>query len=206
MVLGWVARQHGEYEQAKRLTSEVLSLSSGLDDKYHEALALLNLGAVRRDQGDYEEATALHKKALAITHAAPETSGTTLAALTLSHLGMDYLRRGDYARASGYYAQSLSMCKETGDRWIPVLCLAGLGDIACIEQRYTRAARLFGAGNQLGETLGYRFNPGDRECHDHYSASTRARLGESAFAAAWTEGWAMTLEQAIEYALAVETH
>jgi hypothetical protein len=30
-------------------------------------------------------------------------------------------------------------------------------------------------------------------------------LGEAAFAAAWAEGRAMTLEQAIEYALAADT-
>jgi len=32
-------------------------------------------------------------------------------------------------------------------------------------------------------------------------AATRAQLDEATFAAAWTEGKAMTLEQAIEYAL-----
>jgi non-specific serine/threonine protein kinase len=77
-----------------------------------------------------------------------------------------------------------------------------LGDVACVEQQYERAARLLGAANQLGEALGLRAKPPDQECHDHYTVSTRARLGESAFSSAWAEGRAMTLEQAIEYALA----
>ena len=81
-------------------------------------------------------------------------------------------------------------------------CLNGLGDLACVAQQYERAARLFGAANQLREALGLRPNPSDQECHDHYTATTRARLGEAAFAAALAGGQAMTLEQAIEYALA----
>jgi non-specific serine/threonine protein kinase len=43
--------------------------------------------------------------------------------------------------------------------------------------------------------------PADQECHDHYTTTTRARLGEAAFAAAWAEGRAMTLDQAVEYGI-----
>jgi hypothetical protein len=41
------------------------------------------------------------------------------------------------------------------------------------------------------------------EIAEHMNA-TRTLLGDTAFGAAWAEGRAMVLEQAIEYALAVE--
>src|SRR5215471_16916090 len=51
---------------------------------------------------------------------------------------------------------------------------------------------------------GCRTNPSDQECHDRNMASTCAQSDDSQFAAAWAEGWAITLEQAVEYALAGE--
>ena len=44
---------------------------------------------------------------------------------------------------------------------------------------------------------------GDQE---HFWAAIRDRPEATAFAAAWAEGRAMTLEQAIQYALAVEAN
>lgn len=40
--------------------------------------------------------------------------------------------------------------------------------------------------------------------HDRTVAATRMALGEAAFAAAWTEGRAMSLEEAVKYALGEE--
>jgi hypothetical protein len=41
----------------------------------------------------------------------------------------------------------------------------------------------------------------DRKDYERYLASARAQLDEAAWEAAWQEGQAMTLEQAVEYAL-----
>jgi len=54
------------------------------------------------------------------------------------------------------------------------------------------------------QARGCRTDPSDQECHDRNMASTRAQLDDSQFAAAWAEGRAITLEQAVEYALAGE--
>jgi non-specific serine/threonine protein kinase len=115
---------------------------------------------------------------------------------------MDHLRRGVYGRAAEHFTQSLTLSAEIRNRWIPVECLHGLASLACVAQQYERAARLFGAANQLRDALSLRSKPADQECYDHHAATTRTGLGEAAFAAAWAEGQAMTLDQAIDYALA----
>jgi hypothetical protein len=79
----------------------------------------------------------------------------------------------------------------------------GLARLASAKGQRDRAARLFGAAELLRETLGYHAS--DQADHDKYVASARAGVAETAFAAAWAEGRAMTLEQAIEYALAADT-
>ncbi len=64
---------------------------------------------------------------------------------------------------------------------------------------------LFGAAELLRESLRSRRDRDyQTEIAEHIN-STQASLGHTAFAAAWAEGQAMTLEQAIEYALAAKT-
>ena len=64
-----------------------------------------------------------------------------------------------------------------------------------------RAARLFGAAEGLLEATGGGLAAADEAERDRYVALTREQLDESAFGAAWAEGRAMTMEQAVAYAL-----
>jgi non-specific serine/threonine protein kinase len=199
LCLSYVASNRADYERAKRFAEESLSLCAGLENKYYTCLALIDLGELARLQGDYDQAIALHEKDLAMSR---ERGYPVRSASALRHLGMDHLRRGAHGRAAEHFKQSLALCEEVRNRWVPMECLNGLGGLACVAQQYERAARLFGAANQLRDALGYRSKPADQECYDHHTATTRAGLGEAAFAAAWAEGQAMTLDQAIDYALA----
>jgi hypothetical protein len=47
-------------------------------------------------------------------------------------------------------------------------------------------------------------DPVDRDDHERAVALAHARLGEETFAAAWAEGQAMSLEEAVAYALVLE--
>src|SRR5262249_39958780 len=62
------------------------------------------------------------------------------------------------------------------------------------------AARLIGAAETQRKV--HHFPPsGRRLLHNDPLAHIRATLGEEAFATAWAEGSAMTLEEAVEFAL-----
>jgi len=79
--------------------------------------------------------------------------------------------------------------------------LVGLARLACNQGDYRRAAALFGVVEASHEALGRHRSPAAQAKHDQGVASARAGLEEAAFAAAWAKGRAMTLEEAIEYAL-----
>ena len=64
-----------------------------------------------------------------------------------------------------------------------------------------RAARLFGAAEALREAIGAPLPPSGRDDHEREVAAARAHLDEHAFVQALAEGQAMSLEQAIAYAL-----
>ena len=82
--------------------------------------------------------------------------------------------------------------------------LAGLAGAACLAGDHERAARLFGAVAALRESDGSREIPGWRTINERDEAAARTSLGDEAFAAAWTEGRTLSLEQAVAYALGPE--
>jgi hypothetical protein len=63
------------------------------------------------------------------------------------------------------------------------------------------ATRLLETAQALREAIGSPMAPPDRPLVDRAVAAARRSLGEGAFSMAWAEGQAMTLEQAVAYAL-----
>jgi hypothetical protein len=64
-----------------------------------------------------------------------------------------------------------------------------------------------GSGESLLKTIGLSVSawPEARAAFEQEKAAAHAQLGEAAFAAAWAAGRAMTLDQAISYAVAKES-
>ena len=73
--------------------------------------------------------------------------------------------------------------------------------MVALDEEPERAARLWGAAERLRQAIGCRTAPAARATYERAMAVVRAQLGDDAFAAAWAEGQAMTLEQAIAEAL-----
>ena len=80
-------------------------------------------------------------------------------------------------------------------------CLAALGSAAALSGDAERAVRLWGAAERQRQSIGCRPAPAARATYERAMAVARAQFDEATFAAAWAEGQAMTLEQAIAYAL-----
>ena len=69
------------------------------------------------------------------------------------------------------------------------------------EGRVEKAARLFGASEALREALGTPLPGSYRANYERNLSSIRKQLDEASIAAAWAKGRAMTMDQAIAYAL-----
>jgi hypothetical protein len=93
------------------------------------------------------------------------------------------------------------MLRQGEHPWGIAWVLEGFGGLATLEEEPERAARLYGASEAILETAGLRLDPIDRLSYNQYLAQVREQLGEVAFDQAWSEGRAMTLEQAISYGL-----
>src|SRR6202011_5699007 len=81
-------------------------------------------------------------------------------------------------------------------------CLEVLAGMSVTEERPEQAARLFGAAEVLRGVIHTAVPLARRAEYDRHMALLRKELDETALASAWTAGRGMTVEQAIEYALA----
>jgi predicted ATPase/class 3 adenylate cyclase len=199
---GLVTMGQGDFDAATALFEESLQLSWKLESRWWVAMVLVQMGTAVRHKGDYAKAVALCEESLAMSR----TLGTKRQiAYALRATGHAVRLLVDLERAAGLYRESLALFKETGDKFVATECIEGLALIASAQGHYERAARLFGVDEAARETFGITMPRPEAGDQEHFWATIRERPEGTALAAAWAEGRAMTLEQAIEYALMAET-
>lgn len=196
--LGNVALRQGDYAAARHFYEESLTILRELGNKHGIALSLNNLGIMAYEQGDYTGAQRFYEESLAILRELGNKYGI---AASLNNLGNVASSQGDYAAAQRFLEESLAIRREIGDKLGIAYGLEGVAKVAYGQGKAERAARLFGAAEALREAIGAPLSPDDRAEYNRIVAAVRAQLGEEVFAKSWAEGRAMTLEQAIEYAL-----
>jgi hypothetical protein len=118
------------------------------------------------------------------------------------NLGLVAFAQGDWEAARAFFAESLTICSKLGLQGNSASCLEGLAGVHGVGGEPKRAARLLGAAEAVRTAINEPMPPGDRAEYERFVAAARAALDEKTFAAAWAEGRAMPLEQAIELALA----
>jgi predicted ATPase/Tfp pilus assembly protein PilF len=196
--LGALAGRQGDISQAERCYEQSLALLRELGDKERIAVMLDNLGAVARDRGDSARARRLYEEGLALLR---ELNNKWNIPNCLNNLGGIAFEQGDHAQAQLFYRESLLMLRETGDKEGLAVCLEGLAGVSSVHGQAALAARLYGAAELIREAIGSPRIPVARAEYERMVAATRAQLDQNMFAAAWAEGRAISLEQAVSDAL-----
>jgi predicted ATPase/class 3 adenylate cyclase len=198
--LGQIARDNGDYERATKLYEESLVVSREMGDKYFISNSLHTLGILANYRSDPARAVAFLEESLAIRKEIGDKGSVSQALRSLASVA---LSQKDYGRAAELYKESLSLQKRVPHKGSVAECFEGLAQAADGQKESERAARLLGAAERLREGLP---SPAPRELRKMEQSVTKVRgaLGEEVFRMKWAEGRAMTLEQAIEYALTAE--
>jgi predicted ATPase/DNA-binding CsgD family transcriptional regulator len=191
---------HSLYAQARSFSTDSLTSLREQGDQWNIARTLNYLGELARVEGDYPAARSFYEESLLIRYELGDQRGI---AISLFNLGFVAHHQGDYQQAVTFFEKSLSLFQKLGSWRGVVDCFLGLAGAAASAGQPERAARLFGATEALREAfhIGPAVSYADRVEYDRYIATVRSQLDEAAFAAAWSEGRELTLEQAIEYAL-----
>ncbi len=198
--LGHVALARRDYTAATAAYDECLPLFRGLGQKLGIASTLTALGRVAVRQGQYARAEALCRESLTL---AKELEDKYTISRAESVLGDALRGQGAGAKAVQLYKDSLALHHYYGAKVeIPVV-LESLAATRSGQDQPRDAVCLYAAAAALRDEIGAPMPPSARVDHDHDIAGIRGALGGQTFAAAWAEGRAMTLDQAIEYALAL---
>jgi predicted ATPase/DNA-binding SARP family transcriptional activator/DNA-binding CsgD family transcriptional regulator len=202
--LGFVAvLGQRDLETVPALYDEAAGLGPELQDRRVVANLLLFSGLVAISQGDLERGLALNEESLALFRQIGDIQGM---GHCLNNLGIGAVLQADYNKASALLRENLRMARESDYKLAIQYSFLGLGYVAACREQPARAARLWGAVEAMGEAFGIGITPITRSHtnYDGYLASARSQLTETVWKAAWEEGRAMTLEQAIEYTLSAE--
>jgi len=198
---GHVAAFRGDYPLATALLEQALAVFKGVGNREGIVRSLHFLGETKHYQGDAKQAVSLLEQSLALGRELESGESNTYTQISL---GNALREAGDYGRASSLYKESLAFAKGQGIKRAALECLRGLGRASASQNQAEQAARLLGAVEGLREGMDFSLRPVEGD-YDRSVTAVRAALGDVVFAAAWAEGRAMTLEQAIEYALKVDT-
>lgn len=196
--LARVAWSMGEYERAARMYEDTLALVRKMNNKGGVAGTLYDLGTVALVQGDLELAQQRFEESIAIGH---EIEGQFTIGYATNGLGKVAFARGDFEAAHRLHTQALKMFRESGNHWNIAYTLEAFIALAVARGDMQQAARQLGATEAFYSQLKFLISPRERDHHEHDARTVHDALGDEAFDALWAEGQAMTLEQAVAYAL-----
>jgi tetratricopeptide (TPR) repeat protein len=191
----------GDGPRALELQQESADLYRELGDERGLAVVLSNLGYRYVIAGDYELAALRCEEALDIARRRHDPTGLPL---PLINLGLARLLQSRHADALACFRQGLQIAREVGHVVPKIYCLVGVAAVLATSGEAEQAARIAGAAQSAREATGISIEPFEREILDESIETAREALGEEAFAAAWTEGTDLGLEEAVDRALAPE--
>ena len=195
---GHLSLDQADYQRAAALCTEALSMFRELGEQWGAAQALDNLGRTAHYQGDAGQAVALCEEGLTLFRSTGDRRGVANALNSLGDVARD---RGDLAEAWARYQESLAVNREVGSQAALAVSLEGLGSVAVAQGQLARAARLLAAAQGLRQHIGAPLPPSRHPEVERSWSAARVGLKLPAYTAAEAEGQAMTLEQALTYAL-----
>jgi predicted ATPase/DNA-binding SARP family transcriptional activator/DNA-binding CsgD family transcriptional regulator len=199
--LGWAAMFGNEIQQASALIEEAVMLQRDSEDRVGVARSLLILGFVAVAQHNYEQAMALYEESVAL---AREVGDGFSLVLSLGVGALAALGQGDYQRTRLLCEEGLQTVWQLKITHLIAAYLHVAASLAGSQGLSVRAARLWGAAENIREAIGTVLSPFERHLYAPYIAAAQDHIEKEMWEAAWKEGRVMPLEEAIDYALSQE--
>jgi non-specific serine/threonine protein kinase len=188
----------GEVEEAEACMQEAMPLSEATGDQWLIGHHLSNLGLIAWTRSDYQTACSMLRQSVEISRALNDVWFLGIALGNLAYVTL-CVEGGEEARA--LHREGLLLFHHLGDRAGIGANLVGIAGVEAKQDRADRAARLLGAAAAILETEGLPLPLLHQREHIRIQQQTQARLGDEIFSLARAEGRAMTIEQAVAFAL-----
>jgi predicted ATPase/DNA-binding XRE family transcriptional regulator len=196
-ILGLVLADEKNFSEAQSALEESMALYRKVGDEWGYAHAMTCLGEVADLQGDLVTALSLREQVLILFRKLGDRYFETA---TLSYIGIVQVMLGNSRRGTAALRESLTLAQQLDSKYEIAMILKYFAMAAQSEGKYSRAVYLHSAARNGYKAIG-AWQREDEIQFQNDLVTSRAALGESAFAEAETQGRAMPMEQAIAYAL-----
>jgi predicted ATPase/class 3 adenylate cyclase len=226
LALADLAFATGDYEAAQRANEESLAIFRDLDEPFGIAANLTQLADLALLQGNRETARRFAEESAAIRR---ERLGSHYLGRALASLADISVADGDYAQAQELLEEAIQLwSRQTPESTHMILCHESLGEVLRLQEDFGNALEAFATSLRIGQrrgevplpdalegmaavwaTLGERERPVRtagaaqriREQLDNIVPLHPDRPLPEPVEPAWSEGRAMSAEEALEYAL-----
>jgi len=149
-------------------------------------------------RGDGPAARALLEESVQV---ARDRGDPGVLAWTLNALARAECEEGHRELAQARFAESIVLLRDTGFLGLTAESMEGLATIALAMGSPVRAARLLSSADTLRQENGEPRERRERAVYRRDADSAKALLGDDAFEQAFRDGRAMSLDDAVRYAL-----
>ena len=196
--LGVVAMRHGEAKQALGYYEESLAIRKERGDQLGIGQSLHNLGVSWSWLRDFERANACYVASLKI---AREVGDPHAIAGTLTNLGAVAVWSDQLTEARTFLEEALPLWQRLGLDYGRAETIEMAGVLLGKEGRPVDAVKLLAASVNLRERTGIPHSAFEREYIGGVNDQLRATLGDERFDQIWSEGRALSTDDAITLAL-----
>jgi len=198
--LGLFESIQGNFVEARSFLEQSLKTwrEMGADGEMGSAWTLNFLGDAAFRHDDLEWARSLYEESVTILRRPGDINFLAYAVRRLGHLAW---RESNFERAIKLCKESLNLNQKVDDPRGMVACVAGFAAIAGAQGKFERAATLMGAVESQLVSFGIRLLYIDKMEYDRNLALLQSELDKRKLAKFWAEGKAMSLDDAIAFAL-----
>jgi predicted ATPase/transcriptional regulator with XRE-family HTH domain len=200
-ILGLVLINEGDFIEAESTLEKSKALFREVHDEWGYTSSVLALALKAYIQGDQTTSLTLHEAALADFR---QLGDKYLESIACRFIGMLQIKQGDLTRGIATLQEALILAQQIDSKYE---LYAILWDIAQGTQQAGHPAvaiQLYWSAKIMAESIGVWQVENNTEFQSNLAACHTA-LGESAFVEAVEQGRAMSVEQAIEFALDLST-
>ena len=196
--LASVVKVRGDYVRAIWALEEASYIFDKLGDRSGAAWSINQLGDVECASGEISRARQCYARALAAFREAQDPWGS---ARSLADLGYIELGEGRLSEARAAFRESLEIFGELQHRRGVARVLEGYATLALAAGEAEGALRLAAAASRIRRQIDAPLPRDEQAGLEETVRSAKASLPGSRCEEAWTEGTAMSLEEAIAYAV-----
>jgi predicted ATPase/class 3 adenylate cyclase len=195
---GVIAVTQAGLKKMRPYAEEGIQLLKETMSRWQTAMTVFGFALFTAMQGNYAEARSQFEACIPLFTELRDRHRLAMVRSELAHLER---RQGHFAQAKPLYRETIQEWRKIGHRAAIAHELECFAFLAKAQEEDQRAARLFGAAEILRENINIPMMPAERPEYDREVNDLRANMDEAAFAKAWAEGRALTMEQAVTFAL-----